>query len=184
MKSVMLSIKPRFCELIASGKKTIEIRKTKPKIDNPFKCYVYCCKQNGSSSFSGKVIGEFICDGFGRFYPRNCGLLYLGIDGEWQISDEEVLKYFNGTTAYGWHISDLVIYDKPKELIEFFKPCKHRVKSVDKSFDSCNFKQIECDFQKFDYNPDGSINDCFCGGYEAITRPPQSWCYVEEVEDK
>ena len=40
-KSVLFSIKPKYCELIASGKKTIEVRKTKPKLDTPFKCYIY-----------------------------------------------------------------------------------------------------------------------------------------------
>ena len=42
MKSVLISIKPKWCELIASGKKTVEVRKTKPKLEVPFKCYIYC----------------------------------------------------------------------------------------------------------------------------------------------
>mgnify|MGYP000588302884 FL=1 len=69
MKSVILSIKPKYCELIASGKKTIEVRKTRPKIETPFKCYVYCTKEyyrkgNGyfQGKYCGKVIGEFVCD--------------------------------------------------------------------------------------------------------------------------
>lgn len=45
MKSVMISIKPKYCELIASGKKTVEVRKTRPKIETPFKCYIYCTKE-------------------------------------------------------------------------------------------------------------------------------------------
>lgn len=69
MKSVMLSIKPKYCELIASGQKTIEVRKTKPKIETPFKCYIYCTKEfyrKGDGYFQGKycgkIIGEFVCD--------------------------------------------------------------------------------------------------------------------------
>lgn len=42
--SVMMSIKPKYCELIAAVKKTIEVRKTKPKLKTPFKCYIYCTK--------------------------------------------------------------------------------------------------------------------------------------------
>ena len=42
MKAVLISIQPKWCELIASGKKTIEVRKTKPKLETPFKCYIYC----------------------------------------------------------------------------------------------------------------------------------------------
>ena len=41
-KAVLLSIKPQYCELIASGKKTVEVRKTRPKLDTPFKVYIYC----------------------------------------------------------------------------------------------------------------------------------------------
>lgn len=44
MKSVLISIKPKWCELIANGKKAIEVRKTKPKLDTPFKCYIYYTK--------------------------------------------------------------------------------------------------------------------------------------------
>lgn len=41
-KSVLISINPKWCELIASGKKTVEVRKTRPKLETPFKCYIYC----------------------------------------------------------------------------------------------------------------------------------------------
>lgn len=44
MKSVLISIHPKWCEKIANGEKTIEVRKTKPKLDTPFKCYIYCTK--------------------------------------------------------------------------------------------------------------------------------------------
>lgn len=70
MKSVMISIKPKWCELIASGRKTIEVRKTRPKLETPFKCYIYCTrgfKPNTKYGYKlrawrGKVIGEFVCD--------------------------------------------------------------------------------------------------------------------------
>lgn len=44
MKSVLISIKPEWCMKILSGEKTIEIRKTRPKLEPPFKCYIYCTK--------------------------------------------------------------------------------------------------------------------------------------------
>ncbi len=81
MRSVLISINPKWCELIASGKKTVEVRKTRPKIDTPFKVYIYetkgklrwCnkCQDSdcerpypGCACFEGygKVIGEFVCD--------------------------------------------------------------------------------------------------------------------------
>ena len=44
MKEVLISIKPKWCELIANGTKTVEVRKTKPNLETPFKCYIYCTK--------------------------------------------------------------------------------------------------------------------------------------------
>ena len=54
MKSVLISIKPKWCELIVSGKKTVEVRKTKPKLETPFKCYIYCTK-NGKFMVQSKT---------------------------------------------------------------------------------------------------------------------------------
>ena len=74
MKSVLISIQPKWVEKIASGKKTIEVRKSKPKIETPFKCYIYATKSGDrivlkndkvfeiSKAITGKVIGEFVCD--------------------------------------------------------------------------------------------------------------------------
>ena len=198
-KSVLFSIKPKYCELIASGKKTIEVRKTRPKIDVPFKGYIYCTKPNkkhqticgcmilnsdelyrhpkqgikyGDSIelmccndkyskdnfLNGKVIGEFVCDEIIEILPDN------EIYGTYDISDDEVIasclvngdlwNYGKGKTLYGFHISDLVIYDKPKELSEFEKPHEYIYQSYRKQ------------------------NSFFKG----ITRPPQSWCCVEELK--
>ena len=58
MKSVLISIKPQWCEKIASGEKTIEVRKTAPK-EVPFKAYIYSTKGKAQSGCC-KVIGEFI----------------------------------------------------------------------------------------------------------------------------
>ena len=48
-----MSIQPKWCELIASGKKTIEVRKTKPKFETPFKVYIYCT--NNKKQYLRKV---------------------------------------------------------------------------------------------------------------------------------
>lgn len=182
MQSVMISIRPQWCELIAIGKKTIEVRKTRPKLEAPFKCYIYCtkdskdpdrlwvlneqCRQkydglttvcaNLAKSEShhegnGKVIGEFVCDEIKTYYADDFvgaedldgTIITAPKDGEFAywipeegicLSYNEICAYGNGKTLYGWHISDLVIYDEPRELSEY-----------------------------------------------KINRPPQSWCYVEEA---
>lgn len=188
MKAVLISIQPKWCELIASGKKTVEVRKTKPKIDVPFKCYIYETKDkkfenigvhyaDGSKDFIhhiGKVIGEFVCDAIfpisiwysnpndrlsHREYPFTC------------LTDKEIMDSLgNGVDGYGWHITDLVIYDKPRELSEFRRYVKDR----------CTFNEdgvclgrnqnhvIMCDHL-----------DC-C--QKEIKRPFQSWGYLYEVD--
>lgn len=51
------------------------------------------------------------------------------------MAEIESIAYARNQPIFGWHISDLKIYDEPKELSEF-----------------------------------------------GLTRSPQSWCYVEEIE--
>ena len=178
MKSVLISIQPKWCELIANGKKTVEVRKTRPKIETPFKCYVYCTKNRdmlwvlkkseriytdkiasiinakdvgGATKVNGKVIGEFVCDTF--ITDRTFGHDAL-FNAAACLSDADAAFYCLNKEMYGWHISDLVIYDKPKELREF---CRY-----DNTYDNAFGYAFE-DRSK----------------YVPIKRPPQSWCYVE-----
>ena len=165
-KAVMLSIRPEWCEKIINGEKTIEVRKTRPKLDTPFKCYIYCTQSGvalGAWGKHGKVIAEFICDRIYELAPLN----HAPDDVEKQacLTREEIVNYLKGT-GYGWHISDLRIYDTPRELIEFhtWKKCK-----------SCS---------KSGYESTACIYDENCMVPVAITKAPQSWCYVEVTEGK
>ncbi len=211
-KAVLISIRPKWCEKIARGEKTIEVRKNRPKLETPFKCYIYCTKakerlidilkdgdENYGEIYHGKpvfikldegsvcdmwgkrqkVIGEFVCD---RIFPidvyDNGCIKDWNFECMWQacLPYEGIAAYIGREKrGYGWHISDLKIYDKPKELSEFSPMCMY--KNDDKS---CQSRMIACSYQKYDYNPDGSINLVECG--RTLERPPQSWCYVEEVE--
>lgn len=160
-KSVLLSIKPKYCELIASGKKTVETRKNRPKIGVPFKLYIYETKGKKKNSIKfpapweddelinfleyegcGKVIGEFVCDDIDKIAVFN-NILYCVNNTQANklkqacLTIEDIKAYLGfKNSGYAWHISELVIYDKPRELSEF-----------------------------------------------GLTRPPQSWCYVEELEE-
>lgn len=169
MKSVLISIQPKWCELIASGKKTIEIRKSKPKLETPFKVYIYCtkdeplyksgekfwCKKAGDFG-NGKVIGEFVCDDI--VAARTGSYCKIPIN-EAMIEVDDLLDYADQKPIYGWHISDLKIYDKPKDLSEFIKPCDTPFQC-----DKCN----------------ELVEHFGCG--RTITRPPRSWCYVKSEE--
>lgn len=236
MKSILISIKPQWCEKIASGKKTIEVRKSAPK-EVPFKAYIYATKPkkfykcgavstsnellwlaNGKvemgdgfkfwadsdvyQGLNGRVIGEFICDkvedfycasvpyqkennlGYGRFidngvykvdgwhegivFERNDRFINSMLNNndlkEMCLSAQELFDYIGiGKHLYGLHITDLKIYDKPKELSEFNRPC-----SYNGACPSC---------KRFKAN---GLSYGFCNS--TITRPPQSYMFVEELK--
>lgn len=171
MKSVLISIQPKWCKLIANGKKTVEVRKTKPKLETPFKVFIYetkaLYKPLGCKHFSigeGKVIGEFICN---EITVAERGSYCVLPKLKTLIDELDLFEYADGKTVYGWHISDLVIYDKPKELNRFQKPCIR----------DCDCGGCENAYYTRDYGFEG------CALEEGLTRPPQSWCYVEELGD-
>lgn len=181
MKAVLISIQPKWCELIASGKKTVEVRKTKPKLETPFKCYIYCSEKDYDKIFcidkfmhkvfldgngKQKVIGEFVCDRIQEItYTQiyNFGRYRDVCEAETRLDFYALDDYLKQKNGYGWHITDLVIYDKPKELSEFSTPCK--------------MKELLCGICDYAvHGMDGDLIDC----NTSLTRPPQSWCYVEE----
>jgi predicted transcriptional regulator len=201
--AVLLSVRPKWCELIASGKKTVEVRKTRPKIETPFKCYIYCTKPkmitkyvfkpedypeymrpekpvfckvpDGSSPYcsvvngNGKVIGEFVCDVIFTMsitYSDPTSRIALKEFPYTCLTDRQIIDYLgNGNQGYGWHISNLVIYGKPKELNEFY---------LKKKCHSC---------KRSGYESSACIYDEDCIVPAIITRPPQSWCYVQDLEE-
>lgn len=123
MKSVLISIQPKWCELITSGNKTVEVRKTKPKMETPFRVYIY------ETQNRRKVIGYFVCDKIYDISPRyNAETSSIQYACGWELgkaspclSFVEMAGYLQGKQGYGWHITDLVIFEKPKELSEFSK---------------------------------------------------------------
>ncbi|MBQ6980023.1 MAG: hypothetical protein IJQ07_05200 [Clostridia bacterium] len=169
-------------------KKTAEIRKTCPKIKPPFKCFIYCTRgqyfffkeQINLGDFTGyenvpntltmwnqKVIGEFTCDRIYKtiMFDEKAKMYLWGndfVNKETCLSSKEMNDYGKGKPLYGLHISNLKIYDKPKEISEFKK---------------AGFMTEE--EWLFNLYPNTHCH------YEAwvkkfnIDRPPQSWCYVE-----
>ncbi len=186
MKSVLLSVQPKWCEKIIHiigqkgtkpiYEKSVEIRKTRPKLETPFKCYIYCTKPKELFDLSydvqfGKVIGEFVCDWIESTplwrLKGNTGFCAKRTEREEKLPEmaclslDEIYRYIinENRLIHGWHISNLIIYDEPKELGEFKTLC---TKNTD-----CYL----CD--RYDH----IRKDC----NSTITRPPQSWCYVEEL---
>lgn len=219
MKAVLISIQPKWCELIAMGKKTVEVRKTKPKLETPFKVYIYQTKgkeilldvmkdgdtvygdvyhgkpvfiktnEKGGYGLYGvhgktqKVIGEFVCDRIEEigFSPYMHGM-YICKDKSFIekscIPFDVMFDYLGEEYGYGWHISDLVIYDKPKELSEF------RVIDYEAVQKCENRKQTYYSFTDTGYIKNGMYcrakdDWCIRCKTKPITRPPQGWFYVE-----
>lgn len=184
-KAVLISIRPKWCEKIARGEKTIEVRKTRPKLDTPFKCYIY--RTNGTvphiindkwvqMEVGGTVIAEFTCDRIYKIDKDSTDFLFKagGLSIYKQaaeekcglrvaMTDDELHGYLGHCQGYGWHISDLRIYDPLRELTEFRRSCPN---------------DLFCESCAMYSNNNGICNN----GALPLRRPPQSWCYVEEVE--
>lgn len=198
MRAILMSIRPEWCEKIFNGEKTIEVRKTASKVETPFTVYVYQTKhkcEKGDSRLvcdaldellgGGKVIGSFVCD------KITCCQAYYGSSGEEHLtnlfgteckraclSEQELFDYIIGKggkmgTGWLWHITEPKLFDKPKELSEFYIPCKW--------YEKGNGCPEDCDI--FDYEGSIDYSDDFCQGKRPIKRPPQSWCYVEAYRD-
>ena len=114
---------------------------------------------------SGKVIGEFVCEKIVENFkylvtPKGLECACL--------SEQEVCDYLGFNGGYGWHISDLKLYEKPKELSEFY--------AIAKSGSDCC---CGCVWHET------LLEEMPCrtctGERKYLYRPPQSWCYVESL---
>lgn len=173
MKSILISIKPKWVAKILNGEKTIEIRKSMPKCDLPIDVYIYCSKDKsvlrGVSAYAhlphprmdgkptirfnkdfpvlnGKVVAKFTLNKVEeiRFDDKE-------VQRKACLTEDELFDYLfvnepyheDMKKGYAWHIDDLVIFDEPKELSEF-------IQSKRKNYEE-----------------------------PAVQKAPKSWCYVE-----
>lgn len=199
MKAVLRSVKPYWLYLILTGKKTVEIGKSCPQAKDWNKVVeMYCSKDMRSFNripeedkewmhkYLGKVACRFVCEcilthkfhnGLISFnsigLPSGTYSSYLIFEDDYKamcLSFDEVKQYGKGKTIYGWHISQLKIYDKPKELSEF-------VTAREKDYcDGCGVARESC-------NGDYHCTQKHCDGYH-LSRPPESWMYVQELEER
>lgn len=255
MKEVMVRILPQRCEKIANGEVTFEVLRTRPKIETPFKSYIYCphpkgrydfglCKNEGKIDLitkcnypyaelhkipllSGKVIGEFVCDEIKKYVFPSTG---EGIDKQYIIqrfndgieefdytvlvaeegkdssnncklcqesgkSFEEIQKWIGTTKAdktfFGWHISEMNIYEKPKNVWDYIRPEGEAIEQLDE--DLCNYcRDTGYGEHKAMMTPTGYYfcEGSYCGNaYEnylenndfILKRGPRSWCYVKAI---
>lgn len=168
MKSIMISIQPQWVAMIIHKKKTLEIRTTMPKCEFPCKVYIYCSwgdvRTNYMLGKRGKVVAEFTLNNVECFttdYRKNVEQTER-ISKDSCVGMSNLIEYEYGKPClYAWHIDDLKIYDKPKELSEFGQKCTNA------NVIHCR----DCKYVKWD--------SCCKIMAKPLKRPPQSWCYVE-----
>lgn len=198
----MVAVAPAQLEKIISGQTSTIVKKTKPNIETPFTCYLYCTKQGtalygdngryitdntkfmsdimsaafcqttGFHKFNGKVIGEFICSKITAFGPSPD-------NNEKHIDDNKLY-------GYDWSIFGLKIYDKPKELNEFtvidkikLNRCPHR-KQIFSNPDYYNGRIIP---QGYICTKNAEPDFCKLGCHDVLKQLnhlPNPWCYVTE----
>lgn len=159
MKAVLISIQAEHNANIESGLKTSELRTRAPKLKTPFKVYTYESGINGRH----KVVNEWICKDITTWN------MWVGLPAHLSkvacVSNQYIWDYCNrGLKKIDeMHISELVIYDKPRELSEF----KHECDGV------CIDTKRERKCERI------TVDGFSCNGVNPLKRPPQSWCYVE-----
>lgn len=198
---ILASIKPYYYYLIGEGKKKIEMRKTALK-NLPQDIVFYMSKDEKSFAkipkefqdkyrkHFGKVGIEVVCNKVKKWkcLPKNedmeTYIYYIASADRLStcLSYSEIENYGKGKTLYGWCISDLKIYDKPKELYELNRLCP----------DKYHYCEI-CKYGSVVLSPDEEEYALYHGGYydcydtvchNTVTRPPQSYMYLDEEETK
>ena len=181
---ILASLKPYYYYLIGERKKTIEVRKSALK-NLPQDIVFYMSKDEKSFAKIPKEFQEKYRNHFGKIGIKavvdKIGKMKMTIDdfgnlillssiAKWNfnhcLSNDELDSYLGDKTGYGWHLDNVVVYDKPKKLSEFYRPCSYS--------GICYF----CNRFRPNGTPNDEPND-FCDG--EIIRPPQSYMYVEEV---
>ena len=199
MKAVLMAIHRKWCEKIFSGEKTVEVRKIAPKLKTPYKAYMYQTKEKGGVKIindclnsvygGGKVVGEFVCDENECFAVGS--LRCDEIEELACLSYQEMIEYFykpeelDGKTVKAGtalHITAPKRYDTPKELSEFSRYGYKKIEHKGSGYVFCD--NTQCRYCEPDEVIAGLYRPPVCrkGGCK-ITRPPQSFCYVEEIEE-
>lgn len=203
MKSVLISIQPYYVFLIIARligwdipqEKKIEVRKDFPKANDWNKVvHIYCSRNRKSfnripkeyqpfmAKLLGKVIGEFVCGGIMSPFSN---LDFMAKES--CLTVDELHAYSNGKTLYGWRISNLKIYEKPKELEEFWAYNSELNKRYVEQDGYCCYDGINEHGEPLTDcgNACDNIVNCYrcweewSGWCHKVTRPPQSWCYVD-----
>ena len=177
MKSIIISIKPKYVKEILNGNKTLEIRKSFPKCELPCEVYIYCTKENAkyfienkiyNAMMRGKVVAKFTLNKVDEIENDRLWETDNDFLERTRLSFGELACYLSSKKGYAWHIDNLVPFDEPKELRKFHHICKH--------------KELDCE-ECVKLRIEGKLKDKpYCHYGTGIEHAPQSWCYCEVEE--
>lgn len=187
-KAVLISIRPEWCQKIMEGRKTIEVRKTRPKMNPPFKCYIYCTKpeekllaimkdgdENYGETYHGKPV--FIK----TEKAPTTGILYK----RQKVIGEFVCDEIISIDGAGRIPSDIARPTclEPAELHQYLGA------AVGYGWHIANLKIYDAPRELSEFERPYECNECdakwatecnACHEEGKIKRAPQSWRYVEE----
>lgn len=188
MKSVLISIQPKWCELIASGKKMVEVRKIVPKLEPPFKCYIYCTNKK-----------PYLV--WGDVFRGNWETEFTNISGYNRKDAEKIWDIFNGNVMGEFVCSEVSNYD----YAEMYEPPdweeslgeQYYITSGDLLRSCLSYEELKKYGQGKKlyglhisqlniYDTPKKLSEFVMANsqhYCHLQRPPQSWCYVEELND-
>lgn len=120
----------------------------------------------------GKVRGQFDVVQNVEINPLNHHI-YTEFIEQGCVPIEDLIEYANGDTIWGNVLENVTEYDKPKELSEFTRFCDGVGGTI-----GCR----GCQYYYSENTESGSYEECCCDNLRPLKRPPQSWCYVEELK--
>lgn len=180
---------PFKCYIYCTSAKPYLYKEANPPFELFFDSELYKGKGYDDRLFSSKVIGEFVCDWITKITP-SCDIDgcvnqythgYPAILGDNDcLSFNDMKAYLGNKKGYDWHISDLKIYDKPKQISDFLKPCPD-------PYHYCTickhcFKIIPPDEEEYAFYHGGHYDYCEEHCMNILRNPPKGWQYVEDLD--
>ncbi len=150
-----------------------------------------CCEPDlytRDNFLNGKVIGEFVCNQVDKIIRWGMGYHIKDKDEAYtnEIARKSCLyfddlhKYFGDKGGEALHISELKIYDKPKELSEFKRPC---IMPEQPCCEHCEYGRIiysdDCETSR---DIEGSFFEAVC--YNCVKCAPRNYCHCTELGEK
>ena len=184
-KCVLLSVRPQYCKLIANGQKTIDVRKTRPKMDTPFKCYIYCTHDKEHTLFKDWIDPPFVVREYNIMKGKGVKNVFAD-NRPWGNANRKVIGEFVCDRVERMRYPDDGLVDvvdaqmaclTAKEIITYSngKPLYGWHISALQIYD----KPMELSEFCKPTMPTGLRYED-----DAIKRPPESWRYVEEYDGK